>query len=335
MSYNLTNKKRLRDRRAQQALRSKKQQYTAQLEDKVAHCERYHDDSSSQHLIQVIEGLQRENEILRKRQEGLKALVGSWEPSPPPGSQIPLPPIQLATTTSISKPTTTNKEPTTTTTTPPPPPPPKDPTPLWSLLPLHSDPPHSPSLLWFTLPPTTIINTPPSPHPLDLLYGTHTNPLAQAIYTSSLRRPLRDPERLAFGWLSYHYAKWLYSPSPSTFSHLPSFLHPAPEQLSIPHPASLDLLIWPEIRGNLIREWGSYAGQKDDLFGFLACCLKIRWPWGEAVLERDGGNGLVMREGFRERVMCKEGWGITREFVRCYPGVVRGVELGDVLVEVG
>ncbi|OOF89887.1 hypothetical protein ASPCADRAFT_135618 [Aspergillus carbonarius ITEM 5010] len=184
-------------------------------------------------------------------------------------------------------------------------------------------------------PPTTITNCPPTPHPLDLLYGTHTNPLAHAIYTSSRRRPLRDPERLAFGWLSYHYAKWLFSPSPTTFSHLPSFLHPVPEQLTTPHPACLDLLIWPEIRINLIREWGSYAGQKDDLFGFLACCLKVRWPWGEAVLERDAGNELVVRREFVERFMSVEGWGITREFVGVYPGVVRGVNIERVLVEVG
>ncbi|PWY87120.1 hypothetical protein BO94DRAFT_566006 [Aspergillus sclerotioniger CBS 115572] len=279
-------KKRLRDRRAQQALRSKKQQYTAQLEDKVAHCERYHDDSSTQHLMRVIEGLQRENEMLRRRQEGLKALVESWEEldlNPPPPLRHPI----------------------------------------------------TPSLLFLTLPPTTITTCPPSPNPLDLLYGTNTNPLAHAIYTHSLRRPLRDPERLAFGWLSYHYAKWLFDPSPSTFSHLPIFLHPVPEQLSIPHPASLDLLIWPEIRVNLIREWGSYTGQKDDLFGFLACCLKVRWPWGEPVLERDKGNELVVREEFLERFMCVNGWGITREFVGVYPGVVRGVDVGRVLVEVG
>ncbi|GKZ82700.1 hypothetical protein AnigIFM56816_007521 [Aspergillus niger] len=338
MSLSSAEKKRLRDRRAQQTLRTKKQQYTAQLEDKVAHCERYHDDSGTQHLLQVIEGLQRENQLLRNRQEGLKTLITSWEDpssSPPhvlqpqPPTQLPLPPIQSHTTTpkpsSSSSPPQPNKEDQH-----------QQPiSPLYSLLPLHSDLPTTPSLVWLTLPPSTITSCPPSPHPLDLLYGTNTNPLANAIYTSSLRRPLRDPERLAFGWLGYHYSKWLFHPTPETFAKLPTFMHPVEEQLRIPHPASLDMLIWPEIRVTLIREWEVYSRQRDDLFGFLACCLKVRWPWGESILERDERNELVIKKRFREMIMCKEGWGITREFVGVWPDVVRGVDVGEVLMEIG
>ncbi|PYH87472.1 hypothetical protein BO71DRAFT_414830, partial [Aspergillus ellipticus CBS 707.79] len=176
--------------------------------------------------------------------------------------------------------------------------------------------------------PTIITSSPPSPSPLDLLYGTKTNPLANAIYTFSLRRPLRDPERLAFGWLKYHYAKWLLSPSPTTFAKLPAFLRPTPAQLSIPHPAALDLIAWPDIRVNLIREWPVYARQRDDLFGIMACCMKVRWPWGRSILERDEGNELVMRSEFYETIMEVEGWGITKEFLRCYPSVLVGVDAG-------
>ncbi|OJJ67247.1 hypothetical protein ASPBRDRAFT_69297 [Aspergillus brasiliensis CBS 101740] len=329
MSLSSAEKKRLRDRRAQQTLRTKKQQYTTQLEDKVAHCERYHDDSGTQHLLQVIEGLQRENQVLRTRQEGLKTLITSWEdPSPPhllhpqPPTQLPLPPIHSTTTTSSSP--QPNKEDSDSI------------SPLYSLLPLHSDfPSLNPSLIWLTLPPSTITSCPPSPHPLDLLYGTKTNPLANTIYISSLRRPLRDPERLAFGWLGYHYTKWLLNPNPETFAQLPTFMHPVEEQLRIAHPTSLDLIIWPEIRVTLIREWEVYARQRDDLFGFLACCMKVRWPWGESLLERDEGNELVMKTRFKEVIMCKEGWGITREFVGVWPDVVRGVDVGEVLMEIG
>ncbi|PYH88135.1 hypothetical protein BO71DRAFT_488993, partial [Aspergillus ellipticus CBS 707.79] len=93
-SLSAAEKKRLRDRRAQQALRNKKLKHTTQLEDKVAHCERYHDDSTAQHLLQVIEGLQQQNELLRQRQDSLKALVGSWD-----GDTI------ITTTSSATEPT--------------------------------------------------------------------------------------------------------------------------------------------------------------------------------------------------------------------------------------
>lgn len=112
-------------------------------------------------------------------------------------------------------------------------------------------------------------------------------------------------------------------------------MHPIQEQLRIPHPASLDLLIWPEIRVTLIREWEVYSRQRDDLFGFLACCMKVRWPWGESLLERDEKNDLVMKTRFKDMIMCKEGWGITREFVNVWPDVVRGVDVGEVLMEIG
>lgn len=85
----------------------------------------------------------------------------------------------------------------------------------------------------------------------------------------------------------------------------------------------------------LIREWEVYSRQRDDLFGFLACCLKVRWPWGESILERDERNELVIKKRFHEMIMCKEGWGITREFVGVWPDVVRGVDVGEVLMEIG
>ncbi|PWY85913.1 hypothetical protein BO70DRAFT_217892 [Aspergillus heteromorphus CBS 117.55] len=368
-SLSSVEKKRLRDRRAQQALRDKKLQYTSQLEDKVAHCERYHDDSAAQHLLQVIEGLQRQNEVLQRRQEGLKALVQGWEegtdtvhddhshnhdhsrldststpyrqPTLPPQPPIPHSPIHTAlpelplplpvTTTGDSPIPNTHTH--TDSSKPPPPPHPHPhphPQPLSTLLPLHSD--HG-TLLYLSNR-SMIIASPPSPSPLDLLYGTKSNPLANAIYTFSLHRPLRDPERLAFGWLSYHYAKWLTSPSPTTFIKLAPFMRPTPEQLTIPHPASLDLIIWPALRGNLIREWGAYARQKDDLFGILACCIRVRWPWGRSVLERDERNELVIRGEFLETFMRLDGWGITREFVRCYPTVLKGIDVGGILHEV-
>ncbi|KAL2826761.1 hypothetical protein BJY01DRAFT_255896 [Aspergillus pseudoustus] len=81
-------KKRLRDRRAQQTLRDKKLRHTraleeqvAALQEKVAICEQYHADTDNGvgRLLQCIDNLRRRNEVLVKRQRALRGLVGEWE----------------------------------------------------------------------------------------------------------------------------------------------------------------------------------------------------------------------------------------------------------------
>ncbi|KAH8432789.1 bZIP transcription factor [Aspergillus melleus] len=66
-------KKRLRDRRAQQNMRQKKENLIKSLEDKVEFCERHHTGGSIQELIETIESFRRENEALRQQIKSLNA----------------------------------------------------------------------------------------------------------------------------------------------------------------------------------------------------------------------------------------------------------------------
>ena len=74
-----TDRKRLRDRRAQQTLRDKKLRHPAKLEEQVAHCDQYHNDKGMQRLLEVISGLRAENNALLGRQGAAKSLVTSWD----------------------------------------------------------------------------------------------------------------------------------------------------------------------------------------------------------------------------------------------------------------
>ncbi|KAE8368389.1 hypothetical protein BDV27DRAFT_45448 [Aspergillus caelatus] len=362
-------KKRLRDRRAQQNLRSKRSQHMAVLEKEVAHCREHHDDQGIQRLLQVITDLRKQNEVLRSRQEHLKCLVNSWDASPAevpanahePSDQrlpgliaIPGGPMNNTDPSSNriqSSRTNTPRDDsspssllisnssygqTSFTQTLPREPPEVDTSLAWEQLPRHDDDflnPQTISCPWFECP-ERIALCPESPSsPLDLLYGTKTNYLADMIYKATQRRPIRDPERLAVGWLCYHLTRWIVSPSPATYANIPPFLRPVPDQLQITHPMVLDNIPWPQIRMNLVRHWDLFRDMRDDLFGLFSCCVKVRWPWGESILERNSNNELCIKEKFFETFMSEAGWGLTPEFMQRYPQLLAGVDLGAITYE--
>ncbi|KAE8151593.1 hypothetical protein BDV25DRAFT_90662 [Aspergillus avenaceus] len=343
-------RKRIRDRRAQQALREKKARRIAQLEEQVAHCEQHHQDHGIQRLLQVIQGLRRENHMFRVRQRRLKSFVDAWDVDPlgednlhgcpqecrppqphqNPPSHIPhdvtpagTPPDSFVRPASSPPCPHGNARPAN--------------RPPWRELPLHLDDFSDVTTIscpWFMYL-EEIIPCPDTPEsPLDILYGTKTNPLANLIHKSLQRRPVRDPERLAIGWTIYRLSRWILSPSVTTYASLPLFLRPTADQRQIAHPLVLDFVAWPQIRSNFIRQWHLYQDQRDDLFGLLSCCIKIRWPWGEPILERNADNELCIKDTFYQTFMDEKGWGVTPEFIRNYPQLFAGVDVDSILYEV-
>lgn len=357
-------KKRLRDRRSQQTFRDKKLQHTSKLEKQAAYCEQNHSDDGVQRLLQVITGLRKENEILRGRQEGLKSFINSWgtesntitanhssEDWPSFYKDLSTREAQFSFQASFNHPVSPiglpniiNTPPSTSTMTTPPHMQlpsseslPAETTPLWNQIPPHSDDFSSPqtiiSCVWF-LYPEQIIPCPDTPSsPLDILYGTKENALADMIHTALQRRPIRDPERLGIGWLSYHLSRWLLRPSRETYERLPHFLRPVQGQMEVRHPLVLDFLPWPRLRLNIIRRWHVYCNSRDDLFGMFACCVKIRWPWGEDILERDDTNELRIKKRFYDTFMNQNGWGLTPEFITRYPDLVEGMDIRELVFE--
>lgn len=362
-SVSSVEKKRLRDRRSQQTLRDKKLRHTAELKEQVDHCAQYHNDQGVQRLLQVISGLREQNNVLLDRQKNLKILVGSWDrdwealpgaenfrhngasayketnSQEPHVTQTQNERNGLAASEWSNRPVNAVlRTPTTSPHTEPPmeclpaykPPP-------WNQLPLNSDDFTSIRTLiscpWFAYP-ERIAPCPDIPSSaLDILYGTKTNPLADMIHTALQRRPIRDPERLAIGWLSYHMTRWIISPSPATFERLPVFLRPMQEQMQTAHPVVLDFMPWPKLRLNLMHRWHLYVKDRDDLFGMFACCIKIRWPWGEDILERNEENELVIKSQFYETFMSQRGWGLTPEFIARYPDLFVGIDINSIVVE--
>lgn len=331
-------KKRARDRRAQQSLRERKQKRIEDLEALVAECRENHQaQDTADASAREVAALRQQNRALLRRQELLKSLVTSWD-----DLDVNIPP-QLQPTGGVvapagetqsvgATPATSHTEGAATT---PPEPPSSDATLAWRNIPPSDDDFSNLEKVvgfqWFQ-DRSIIQDSPDTPSsPLDILYGSKVNPLAAMVHVTGKRRPFREPERLATGWLAYIFSRWILAPSPSTFAALPPFLRPVPEQLDSPHPLALNMVPWPKVRVALIHQWPLYRDNHRDLFDLLTCCVRVRWPWGESVLERADDNALVMRPEFFTAFTSEGGWTITRDFVDHYPGLFAGVNVDSIL----
>jgi hypothetical protein len=409
-------KKRLRDRKAQQTLREKRQNRILELEARVAFCEKNHAGDNQvkvdptqgegesqgqdmQKLLDTVEKLRLENDRLRKRQESLRRMVGSWDSDEqkdlePDGqkeraeekkgirsfcgrysnrersvSEVDYrtsssPAVdnhyQMATTASPSASLFGGPAPTVPTSLyqfagsicspqdllPPSPHPvihlPSPPAvsssvPAWCRVPRNKYETNNTRVFpfiasrWFSHP-ELITPCPLQPSPLDLLHGTRRNYLANYIHDSIRLRAIRDAECLAFGYLLYNYSKWRVSPTPATFARLAPFQHPLPIQLEQDHFGGIDMIIWPQMRVNMIRHWGEV--DLIEVFDFLAACMKVRWPWNKDMLERDADDNLQLREDFRQIFSREDGWGLTAEFIDQYPMLLEGMDVEALRFEI-
>jgi hypothetical protein len=170
-----------------------------------------------------------------------------------------------------------------------------------------------------------VIGTPDTPEPLELLYGSRTNRLADIIHSRGRAMGSADTERLASGWLIYLMVKWIFEPTEARFLRLPGFLKPTLEQIRHPHPVIIDTLAWPSVRTKLIKNRQAY--DLDAVAWSFACCQKVRWPWGKSILEPKDDGTLGIVPDFIRTFMSIEGWGLTSEFIQHYPELVEGLDI--------
>lgn len=173
--------------------------------------------------------------------------------------------------------------------------------------------------------PHAVADAPDVPQPEDLLFGSCKNLLANGIHKALRTARVAEPERLAMGWVLYIFSRWRIIPTRENFARIPHFLRPTAEQISQPHPPRIDMVPWPSLRLALMNQ--HLDSQLDETLELLACCLKLRWPWGKEFLRmRDDGSRELVDE-FLKMVMSLDGWGITREFAVAYPHLVEGLKL--------
>ncbi|KAI1387747.1 uncharacterized protein F4822DRAFT_291513 [Hypoxylon trugodes] len=342
-------KKRARDRRAQQNLRDKRVAQVEALKQRNSAL-----NSELQSLQKTCYDLRQENGVLRGRQEQIQHLVNLWTRGPSQldpssiasltleGTQSCSPPLSIiqprsytddAQSDAHQTPPETGSSPTVQI-------PQMSPTPLedltlprWNMTPVHSKDEGALSdwISVYLSRADLVRSSPEDPKPVELLYGSKTNFLANAIHDVTRRRPCRDPERLAGGWLTYRLVKWMFEPSETRFARLQDFQKPVAEQLCHPHASFIDFMVWPALRTNFIKNQSAY--DREEFIGLWTCCLKVRWAWNKRFLEPDDNGELVFSTDFYNTFTKPEGWGLTRDFLTRYPSLFIGLDIQSIHYE--
>lgn len=329
-------KKRARDRRAQQNQRDKRNEQVRSLQESLTRME-----SRMLHLSQECELLRQENKQLRCRQGAIAQLSASQEPETSPSNIEAFQNLQVSNnkgTGGVQDIARSNLEfwsqwnGSDASSPPAPsvsfrPPAPRSVSNPWANIPAHTaeDVVVTEAFKNWLRRPDLVFASPDHPQPIDLLYGSKNNFLADVINHSLRAWPYRDPERLASGWLIYYLIKWTLGPSPENYARLQDFQIPVPEQLEQTHPYFIDFVFWPKLRANMIEHASLYS--PDDVLGMFLCCVKLRWPWGENFLEPKEDGTLQMRQDFLATFTNLDGWGITDDFFQKFPNLSQGLNL--------
>ena len=332
----LRGKKRARDRKAQRNLRQRQDSYIQRLEDIVAFCQEHHRDLASQHRSVGVVNTSVASQFLaaaseqpsqrasRARSESLgfctfqlhldKQYKRSSSTNPAIASlngrrnldlrecdsQQREPPVALSSPHRHEQAKA----------------------PLWDLLPLnYQDSSLSRSWCPWMSCPDVVSSLPDLPSPHDLLHGSTTNAIANAIHISLSTLPYQTLEKFAVGYLIYVHTKWMLQPSEERFLRMPAFLRPTQLQLKRRHHAMYDGLVWPQLRDNLIESL--FDDDLGPVFHLFSKCLRCSWPQTTPFLSTDEPQQVTMEPAFLQTISSIQGWYLLPDFAVRYPDLLR------------
>lgn len=305
-------KKRSRDRRAQNARRARQEACLRSLEEVANHCRQHHGEQYEENtrtLRSTIEALQVENAKLRSQHAAVISILTDPAASPLPMVDS----VKLTTLNRVTKfPALAIQDHA------------HHGRPSQHLL----DDPLVETLTPWLLYPAVALPLHDEPTGDDILYGSQTNPLANAIHVALICArfgTIAEVERLALGWLMYVQTKWVFDPTPAHFDRLPHFLRPTKLQQERAHSALIDIVVWPEIRDNLILCCKTPEELLDAL-RTLAPELKGNCLPRPPLLEPDSlrpGN-LKIKEAFIKAFSDLDSWEAPSSFIERYPELVQG-----------
>ncbi|EMD91415.1 hypothetical protein COCC4DRAFT_129235 [Bipolaris maydis ATCC 48331] len=171
----------------------------------------------------------------------------------------------------------------------------------------------------------------PNPKPIDLLFGGSNNILANVVVSEQTGAHCLPPEQFATTWLIYLYCRWLVWPSKANYLCIPEYFRPSTLQLTRHHDLLYDLILWPQMRDNLIRYGPKH--DHDAVFGLLSCTLRIRGSFRKEFIIRENDGDLQLDPSFYQKFMDISNWGILERFWLEYPDLVRGFDPSIMLRE--
>ncbi|KAF2799155.1 hypothetical protein K505DRAFT_321314 [Melanomma pulvis-pyrius CBS 109.77] len=114
------------------------------------------------------------------------------------------------------------------------------------------------------------------------------------------------------------YLRWLITPTKQNYEAMPEYLRPLEVQLTIPHPAWIDVIVWPEARERIIRcmDWTEFEilraiGNHD---------MSINWPHGlHTVFSASEPGDMRMNPSFERHIRRLENWTMGGKVAERFP----------------
>jgi len=142
----------------------------------------------------------------------------------------------------------------------------------------------------------------------DVEMDRSNNPLAAAIAKYTITTPrLNFPRKVAFHYTVALLLRWLVNPTEQSFAQLPEFLRPTVVQKTIPHPAWIDTVPWPQARDRIIRNLDIFDYE---LFKKVTQHSSINWPHSERdiFIAKQGSKQMMLNPRFVRHILNLNNW---------------------------
>lgn len=145
--------------------------------------------------------------------------------------------------------------------------------------------------------------------------------LSAAVAAQVCRSPLQSlVERLSFMYNLSYLIRWLVSRTTHSYDKLPDFMKPTRLQCTVPHPAWIDMVVWPEARDQIIQgqmHWDQFAAFRE----LTGASMWVRWPHADSgsFMESDDGQSLLLNPIFESHIRRIENWQVGEEVAVAFP----------------
>ncbi|KAG9254865.1 uncharacterized protein F5Z01DRAFT_99330 [Emericellopsis atlantica] len=176
-------------------------------------------------------------------------------------------------------------------------------------------------------PPGARLRAPPvSDSDSDSMSGISGQPLSSAASAHIHGSPLQPlVERLGMLYCLSHLVRWLVCLSRETYDRMPAFMRPTSLQRAVPHPAWVDLVLFPAARDDIIRLRDWSPDRFEAYRAATARSLSANWPYADsgAVVESESGDHDGQRAAlnpiFEAHVRNLDNWTVSPEVAAAFP----------------
>lgn len=127
--------------------------------------------------------------------------------------------------------------------------------------------------------------------------------------------PSNLAEQIAILYFMSSIIRWQISPTEANYNSMPEWLRPTPAQVSTPHPAWLDLFVWPRARERFCTN-SKYYHQHAIMSEVCNDSLSINWPYGASDMLVDvGGSEVALNPVFEVHIKNLNNWSLGPRFL--------------------